>query len=166
MKRVQTRKAAAKWNLTKLEDEAYKFEFQRKCDAVLKETQLRTKDSRETQIREDIESIWVNLKECLTEVAEEVCGKVEFKKKQKWMTDEIMKLMKERQECKCKQTLADGKRFKELKHVIQKMCRVAKEEYYNVKCRELEELDRVHNNLLYDKVKEFQPKAHKMMQQI
>ena len=27
LKRVQTRKAAAKWNLTKLEDEAYKFEF-------------------------------------------------------------------------------------------------------------------------------------------
>ena len=93
------------------------------------------------------------MKECLTEVAEEVCGKAEFKKKQKWMTDEIMKLMKERQECKCKQTLEDGKRFKELKHVIQKMCRVAKEEYYNVKCRELEELDRVHSNLLYDKGK-------------
>ena len=46
------------------------------------------------------------------------------------------------------------------------MCRVAKEEYYNVKCRELEELDRVHSNLLYDKIKEFQPKAHKVMQQI
>ena len=57
LKSVQTKKAAAKWNLTKLEDEAYKYEFQRKSEAVLKETQLTTKDSRETQIREDIENI-------------------------------------------------------------------------------------------------------------
>ena len=46
------------------------------------------------------------------------------------------------------------------------MCRVAKEEYYNTKCRELQELDRVHSNLLYDKVNECQLKAHKVMQQI
>ena len=83
LKSVQSNKVTAKWNLIKLEDEAYKYEYQRKCEAALKEAQLRKKDDEKTQIREDIESVWESLKVCLTEVADEVCGKAEYRKKQK-----------------------------------------------------------------------------------
>src|SRR5690242_13951116 len=49
---------------------------------------------------------------------------------------------------------------------IQKLCREAKDRYYDEKCREIELLDKVHSHLLYQKVKKLKPKESKMTSMI
>ena len=39
----------------------------------------------------------------------------------------------------------DDVRYKRLKHEIQKLCREAKDKYYDDKCKKIEMLDRTHN---------------------
>ena len=39
------------------------------------------------------------------------------------------------------------KKYKELKHDIQKLCREAKDKYFNDKCEEIELLDKTHSQL-------------------
>ena len=56
--------------------------------------------------------------------------------------------------------------MKELKHLIQKLCREAKDKYFDDKCREIELLDKVHSKLLYQKIKELQPRKNRVHQRI
>ena len=44
--------------------------------------------------------------------------------------------------------------YKELHHEIQRMCRKAKTDHYNQKCAEIEDLEKAHNPLMYQKIKE------------
>src|SRR5688572_33094563 len=57
-------------------------------------------------------------------------------------------------------------RQKRLKHEKQKLCREAKDKYYDDKCREIEMLDRTHNQLLYKKIQEMRPRRNRMVQMI
>ena len=53
-----------------------------------------------------------------------------------------------------------------MKHEIQKLCREAKDKYFEEKCKEIEMLDKAHSQLLYKKLKELQPKGNRMLQAI
>src|SRR5688572_27261465 len=55
---------------------------------------------------------------------------------------------------------------KRLKHEIQKLCREAKDKYYDDKCREIEMLDKTHNQLLYKNIQEMRPRRNRMVQMI
>src|SRR5688572_7369251 len=57
-------------------------------------------------------------------------------------------------------------RQKRLKHEKQKLCREAKDKYYDDKCREIEMLDRTHNQLLYKKIQEMRPRRNRIVQMI
>jgi len=46
------------------------------------------------------------------------------------------------------------------------LCRKAKDRYFEDQCLELEMLDKTHSQKLYDKVKELQPRKHRVMQQM
>ena len=85
--------------------------------------------------------MWDTLKECIEEIAEEICGKEQHKKKQNWMTAEILHIMEERRRYKNLHTVEGDKKYKEIKHSIQKLCREAKDKYFNDKCKEIEMLD-------------------------
>jgi len=115
---------------------------------------------------DEIEQIWNKLKECVTDIASEICGKEQNKKKQNWMNSDILDMMEERRKYKNSCTETGKGKYKELKHTIQKQCRLAKDNYYNEKCIELEELDRIHSQLVYKKIKEFQPRRNRILQHI
>ena len=100
-----------------------------------------------------IDQVWDTLKECIEEIAEEICGKEQHKKKQNWMTAEILHIMEERRRYKNLHTVEGDKKYKEIKHSIQKLCREAKDKYFNDKCKEM--LDKCHNQLLYRKLRLF-----------
>ena len=104
--------------------------------------------------------------ECVTDIASEICGKEQNKKKQNWMNSDILDMMEERRKFKNTCTETGRAKYKELKHTIQKQCRLAKDNYYNEKCIELEELDRIHSQLVYKKIKEFQPRRNRILQHI
>jgi exonuclease III len=112
-------------------------------------------------IEREIEEIWYRLKEGIGLVAEEICGKEQLTKNQHWMTTDILQKMKDRRECK---RLKDEEGYKKLKHEIQRLCREAKDKYFEDKCKEIEMLDKAHNQLLYKKIKELRPKSNRMMQ--
>mgnify|MGYP003575453743 CR=1 FL=1 len=120
----------------------------------------------ETEELKDEEKIWEKIKNCLSDVADEICGKETAKKKQRWMTNEIMNLMETRRRYKGNRSEEGQKCYKEIKHKIQSLCRKAKDDFFNNKCKELEELDRVHSNRLHAKVKEFKPVKNKVAQVI
>ena len=100
----------------------------------------------------EIDEIWQKLTESIEIVAEEIRGKEEFTRKQSWMNADILRKMEERRQCKLRK---DEGQYKKLKQEIQKLCREAKDKYFEDKCKEIEVLDKVHSHLLYQKIKEF-----------
>src|SRR2546425_1084176 len=79
------------------------------------------------------------------------------------MNSEILRKMDERRKCK---NMKEEEQYKKLKHEIQKLCREAKDKYYEDKCKEIEMLDKAHSQLLYQKIKELRSKGNRMLQTI
>ena len=74
------------------------------------------------------------------------------------MNQNILEMMEERRKYKNSCTEIGKGKYKELKQQIQQQCRIAKDNYYNEKCSELEELDRIHSQLVYKKIEEINRK--------
>src|SRR6267154_1989270 len=111
----------------------------------------------------EIDEIWKKLKDDIVMVAEEICGKEQRPMRQSWMNSEILNKMEERTKCKI---MKEEEKYKKLKHEVQKLCREAKDKYYEDKCKEIEMLDKVYSQLLYQKIKELRPKGNRMLQTI
>src|SRR2546425_12547959 len=110
-----------------------------------------------------VDGIWKRLKDGISTVAEEICGKEMLPKKQNWMNSEILHKMEERRKCKY---MRDEEQYKKLKQEIRKLCRQAKDKYYEDKCKEIEMLDKAHSQLMYQKIKELRPKGNRGLQTI
>ena len=93
----------------------------------------------------EVDEIWKRLKYGISTVAEEICGKEMQPKKQNWMNSEILHKMEERRKCK---NMRDEEQYKKLKQEIRKLCRQAKDNYYEDKWKEIEMLDKAHSQLL------------------
>src|SRR6266516_2682722 len=111
----------------------------------------------------EIDELWKKLKEFIAIVAEEICGKEQMSKKQNWMNSEVLHKTDERRIAK---NMKEEGQYKKLKHEIQKLCREAKDKYYEDKCKEIEMLDKLHSPLLYQKIKKLRPKGNRMTQMI
>ena len=138
LKRMKKNKCTRrKWNVSKLESgtikEKYKIENEKLIDA---------KDH-----RENVEEAWGKLKGCLIKTADIVCGKRMHSKKQSWITEEILDKMEERRMWK-----RNEEKYRSISRTVKKMCRKAKNDYYNKICNEIELLDRTHNPKMYQKV--------------
>ena len=79
------------------------------------------------------------------------------------MNSEILRKLEERRLCKIRK---DVGQYKKLKHEIRRMCREAKDRYYDEKYKEIEMLDIVHSQLLYQKIKDIRPKGSRAVQTI
>ena len=104
----------------------------------------------ETEI---IEEKWSNLKNCLVNSAKKILPKKKKVKRKSWMNDEILKLMEERKKHKGKT------KYKEIDQQIKRKCKEAKEIWWNMKCSEIENLEKEHKTKeMHDKVKEMSNK--------
>ena len=158
LKGLRQIKKPDRFNAGILQDTKMRQEYQTKLDKQLKDNGVSELD--------DINQIWDKIKESIGDVAEEICGREQVQKKQKWMNSHILKMMEERRKYKNMQTDEGQKKYKELKHRIQKLCREAKDKYFDDKCREIEMLDKVHSQLLYKKIKDLQPRGNRIQQMI
>src|SRR6059036_2680885 len=111
----------------------------------------------------EVEEIWKRLKDGISTVAEEISGKEMQPKKQNWMNSEILHKIEERRKCK---NMRDEEQYKKLKQEIRKLCREAKDKYYEDKCKEIEMLDKAHCQLMYQKIKELWSKGNRGLQTI
>src|SRR2546425_6331757 len=82
----------------------------------------------------EVDEIWRRLKKGIVTVAEEVCGKEKQPKKQNWMNSEILYDMKEGRVCK---NMKAEEQYKRLKNEIRKLCREAKDKYYEDNARKM-----------------------------
>lgn len=99
----------------------------------------------------DVEESSTRFKNIILQSAEEVLGKRERKKKNAWITEEILELMDERREQKNK----DEQKYREIQKKIKKAVKKAKEEYYLKSCEEIEGLIEKHDEFhLHKKLKE------------
>src|SRR6267154_499400 len=64
------------------------------------------------------------------------------------------------------QKMEEEEKHKKLKNETQKLCREAKDKCYEDKCKEIEMLDKVRSQLLYQKIKGLRPKGNRMLQTI
>ena len=129
LKGVKKSKHAAKWNTEKLKDCKLRNVYQTELDMQLRDKKISELD--------DIEEIWDKLKESITDVADEICGRKETQMKQKWMNSSILAKMEERRKYKNMDTVEGRAKYKELKHCGQKLCREAKNKYFDDNVKKL-----------------------------
>jgi len=155
LQRVLKSKKQVKWNTASLKKPEIKNDYKNRLEKLLEDQKI------DKEI--EIEEIWNKLKDGIETVAEEICGKDKFVKKQSWMTSEILKKMEERRESKNRK---DDGQYKKLKHEIQRMCREEKDKFYEDKCKEIVMLDELHSQLLYKKIEDLRPRNNGMLQTV
>ena len=62
--------------------------------------------------------------------------------------------------------MRDEEQYRKLKHEIRKLCREANDKYYEDKYKEIEMLDKAHNQLMFQKIKELRPKGKRGLQTV
>jgi len=129
LKNIKKKKSDVKrWNVDALKQESVRMEYAEKMEDkaknILEENCL------------NVNQTWKRMKECITEVAENIIGTKVVDRKQQGMTCEILNMMSKRKELR-----NQGKKdeLTVMNREIKKECRKAKEEYYKKKCKELED---------------------------
>ena len=95
-------------------------------------------------------TIWETFRDSLVESASTIIPKMARRSKNKWMTEEILDLMKERQTINDR----DSQAYKDMNKAIKKKCIEAKDEWLNASCREIENLKNKSSKLMHKKIKE------------
>ncbi|XP_030767667.1 uncharacterized protein LOC115891355 [Sitophilus oryzae] len=114
----------------------------------LGQQELQTSHSRD---KGDINIEWEKIKDTILEIGNKELGCKNEKKKNEWMTDEIIELMRLRREAKT----TENNRYKSIHREIQKKVKETKEHWLNEKCTEIEQLQKVHDSFnIHKKVKE------------
>ena len=109
------------------------------------------------QEQDDTEKQWIALRESMTKAAEVLPTK-KREQKQPWMTQEILEKMKTRKKAKC----GDPVKYSQLKKEVEKECTIAKEDWWNKKCEEVEQLEAKHQSRsMHKKIKENWPGVQK-----
>ena len=98
----------------------------------------------------DDETRWNSIKETLNEALKTTVPVQAKKARQKWMTDEILNLMNERREKKRK-----TEEYKEIDKKIKSMCKKAKIEWWDTKCKDIERLEKEYKTKeMHDRIKD------------
>ena len=120
----------------------YAVEVNNKYEALLMEE--------DEQIPNSDHKMWDCVRQSIKHATEVVLPKKRKKEHgNKWMTEEILDLMEDRKKAKSEEEYQQ--RDKEIKA----MCKKAKEEWYNSKCEEIEDLERRHDvKRMHEKVKD------------
>ena len=96
---------------------------------------------------EDAQQQWNNLQKAIGKSTEKI-PITKKKKKQPWMTEDIFEIMDKRRKVKSK----DEEKYREYNRQIHRECRKAKEKWMNDRCIEIEELAKVNQGQMYDKI--------------
>ena len=148
LKTMKKGKRQKQWNTTKLKESIIATQFKEGLETKL--------ESNSTE--ENVEKLWALIRESITQMADNICGKKEQEKQQPWITTEILQKMTERRNLKNRNETESKNQYKEINKSIRRMCREAKEEHYKTMCKELEELDKKHCAKLYTEIKKLKPK--------
>ncbi|GFS21596.1 RNA-directed DNA polymerase from mobile element jockey-like [Elysia marginata] len=139
---------AAKYDVSQLKNEElqkkHAVEVKNRFDCLMLENC--THEANE----ENVINIWDSLKTAVTETNESMLPKAKRERKQAWMKEEILELMKERKKYK------GTEKYKELDRQVRKECIEAKEDWLNCNCYRIEELSKDNKpRQMYEEIKKF-----------
>ena len=101
--------------------------------------------------RKSIDEEWIAIRDSMTSAAKEVLPKQRRDRKQAWMTDEILEKMAERKKMKSRNVQRHRKMMRE----IDNMCKIAKQNFWDRRCEEIETLEsRHHYKEMHKKIRE------------
>ena len=95
---------------------------------------VQVKNRFERLVDEGDETNWDAVRDILVQTAKETLPKKERRVRQKWMTEDILSMMGNRQKIRDRQ----GQEYRMLDNKIKKKCREAKEKWLNDQCSEIE----------------------------
>ena len=98
---------------------------------------------------EEVEHQWENFKQAINEAAVEVIPPLKRRAKQKWMTEDILKLMDKRRQAKC-----NNENYEAIHKEIRNKCDEAKENWIKEKCKEIELHQRSTPKVMYRNIEE------------
>ena len=98
---------------------------------------------------EEVEHQWENFKQAINEAAVEVIPTLKRRAKQKWMTEDILKLMDKRRQAKC-----NNENYEAIHREIRNKCDKAKENWIKEKCKEIELHQRSTPKVMYRNIEE------------
>lgn len=108
---------------------------------------------RQTEGTEGIEENWHTIKNALLEPCNKQLKRTTAKKEKDWMTEQILRMMEERQELRNQNV--NKPMMKEINNKIRYECRQAKEQWLKGKCDEIEQLQALHDaHNMHKKIKE------------
>ena len=120
---------------------------------IRQEFTVQVKNRFELLIDEGEENTWETMRNILVETAEENVLTKERKRRNKWMTEEILLMMKDRQKIGNRQC----KKYRDLDKQIRQKCNEAKESWLNEQCVEIEnQFDK--NSNVYQRINEISGK--------
>ena len=127
-----------------------KLVFEQLCMTEMHlEYPVQVKNHFESLIDEGEETTWEAMRHILIETAENILPKEKKRMRQKWMTEEILLMMEDRQKLSDRQ----GSGYRELDKQIKKKCREAKENWLNDQCAEVKE-QFGNNHRIYKRINE------------
>ena len=98
---------------------------------------------------EEVEHQWENFKQAINEAAVEVIPPLKRRAKQKWMTEDILKLRDKRRQAKC-----NNKNYEAIHKEIRNKCDEAKENWIKEKCKEIELHQKSTPKVMYRNIEE------------
>ena len=104
------------------------------------------------QLRSDentVEEGWKQIEEVLQNTAEKLLPPISRNKKQRWMNNSILELMKQRRSVKNTNTV----KYESLNIKIKAECKKAKETWIEEQCKELEDFENKNIKQTYKKIK-------------
>ena len=97
----------------------------------------------------EVEEMWEMMRNSINESAKELIPTTKRKEDKKWMKPEILELMEDRRKAK-----GDEAKYKELDRRVKKKCNMAKEEWINMQCDEIEQNAHIDSKLMHKKIQE------------
>ena len=94
VKRIKHAKRVKKWNLETLKIQEKMKQFKQETDKIFQSYKM------QSERNNDMNTDWEQFKQCIEEVAKEICGDKQPEKKKPWMTVEILDKMKLRKQVK------------------------------------------------------------------
>ena len=98
---------------------------------------------------EEVEHQWENFKQAINEAAVEKIHPLKRRAKQKWMTEDILKMMDKRRQVKC-----HNENYEAIHKEIRNKCDEAKENWIKEKCKEIELHQKSTPKVMYRNIEE------------
>lgn len=152
LKSLKVKQGSEAKDFNVLKDERVKMQFAVSVKNKYEKLLVEQLDQEPEYEMEESEKLWEVLKGSLHHARDEVIPKKEKNNNKSWMTCDILNLMGKRKSCKKNKSIKD---YKEINNKIKRECMIAKDNWYNKECEEIESLEQTNQSReLHKRIKE------------